>query len=180
MWLRGHRRREKALSRKGRKGNRGGRREHRGFGLGGKFLDTVRKSPWKKPCRGKRRRGRTGEGAGGVRGLGCGPILLGRACRRVITEHVSKQGSAARFELIHRIFLETREIGANKRRKNHFSKRKILWSPRQLATRFRALSKPDCRPHPTLKFLVDNKRFRRRMWEKVAVSGRIDRGRGQK
>jgi hypothetical protein len=72
---------------------------------------------------------------------------------------------------IHRNFSETRKIGAKKLRRNHFPKRNILWSSMQLATRLCAFRKGSPNRPLTPKFLIDNKRFRRRMWEKVVASG---------
>jgi hypothetical protein len=81
---------------------------------------------------------------------------------------------------IHRMLEKQEKIEAKKDRKNHFPKPNSLWSPPKLATRLRGFPKPTSGTHLTHNFVVDNKPFRRRMWEKVAVSGQIDRGRGQK
>jgi hypothetical protein len=78
------------------------------------------------------------------------------------------------------IFKCKEETKANKGRKNHFPKPNILWSPAKLATRLGGFPKLTFSHPVTLKFLVDNKPFRRRMWEKVAVSGQASRGRGQR
>jgi hypothetical protein len=69
---------------------------------------------------------------------------------------------------------------ANKGRKNHSPKPYILGSPDKLATRLRGFPKAPSSATLTYNFVIDNKPFRRRMWEKVAVSGQASRGRGQK
>jgi len=73
---------------------------------------------------------------------------------------------------------EARKISANEWRKNQGRKRNCLWSFDWLTTRLRIFWIQCWSGTPTIKFLLDNKRLRDKMWYKVVESGKCGRVRG--